>query len=324
MTISFNFIRNNGESMSGGEKERYVFFKGEIIPVEKANINIMSATAQYGINVFEGVRCYLNKAQNNLLAFQLNNHVERLFNSAKLIRFELPEKVCPDSIIKDFIDVINANLYREDIYVKMEIFLDNKTGWSSSSPIGILIYPFPKGRVFSEKSGIDCCVSSWKRIGDSDIPPRIKAGPNYLNSRLALLEANLNGYDYSIFLNSNGKVSEGPGACIFIIRNNRLITPPVSASILESITRQSILEFAEAEFNIKIEEREVDRTELYIADEIFFAGTSIEIVPVSSVDRIQINNNMLGEITKNLSSTYFEITRGGLKKYHKWIRTIYS
>ncbi len=303
--------------------ERFVFFKGEIMPIHQANIKITSTTAQYGINVFEGVRCYFNKMEDRLFAFRLQEHINRLFNSAKLIRFNLPEEMNSEYILNNLIDVVRVNKYKEDIYIKIVMFLDDEKGWSSLEPASIFIDPFPKRRAFSDIVGLDCCVSSWERINDADMPPRIKSGANYLNSRITLLEAKLNGYDYPIILNRNGKVSEGPGACIFMIRNNNLITPPVTASILESITRQSVIEFAMSEFNIKTEEREIDRTELYLADEIFFVGTSMEIVPVLSIDKIPINNNRMGEITKNLTKTYFNIVRGNLKKYDKWIKSIY-
>ena len=309
--------------MISEEKKRNVFFRGEIIPIEMAKINIMTTTAQYGINVFEGVRCYYNEKDKNLFAFHLKEHIIRLFNSAKLIRFNLPKEINPEYIINNFIDVIRINKYKEDVYVKISLFLDDESGWSSLGPVSIFIDSFTKGRVFADKAGIECCVSSWERISDLNIPPRIKTGANYLNSRFALLEAKSSGYDYPIFLNRNGKVSEGPGACIFIVKNDKLITPPVTASILESITRQSILDFAESEINIKTEEREIERTELYLADEIFFVGTSMEIVPVLSVDKIPINNNTEREITKSLTKTYFDIARGNLKKYGKWLTAIY-
>jgi len=309
--------------MNDYRKQRLIWYKGEIIPIENATINIMSTTAQYGINVFEGVRCYYNVEEKKLFGFRLLEHLKRLLDSAKLLRFNLPKEINQEYIKRNFVNIIRANGYRENIYVKICMFLDNEIGWYSSEPISTFINPFPKDKPAFEKPGVDCCVSSWERINESAIPPRIKTGANYINGRLALMEANLNGYDYSIILNRNYKVAEGPGACIFIVRNNKLITPPITASILESITRLSILELATSELNINIEEREIDRTELYIADEIFLVGTQVEIVPVLSVDHIPINNRNVGKLTTILINSYSKLVRGDLDRFKKWLIEIY-
>lgn len=299
-----------------------VWFKGEVIPFEDAKINIMTTTAQYGINVFEGIRCYFNEKTSNLYSFRLEEHLERLFNSSKLLRFKLDKEVTPEYIKMNLINVIKTNNYKEDIYVKIGLFLDGEGSWSNLSPVSLFIIPYPKGRVYADKKGINCCISSWERLNESVIPPRIKAGANYLNSRLAQLEAAINGYDSAIFLNRNYKVAEGPGACIFIIRKDKLITPSITSSILESITRDSIIKLAKSEFNIEIEEREVDRSELYIADEIFIVGTSVEIIPILSIDKISVSNYRVGEITKNLTKIYFDVVRGNIEKYSKWLTRI--
>jgi branched-chain amino acid aminotransferase len=303
----------------GNLTEGLIWFNGEIIPYENAKINIMNATAQYGINVFEGIRCYYNKEYDQLYAFRLDDHLNRLFQSAKLLKFILNEGMTKEFLINNIINVIKANDYNEDLYIKICMFLDSEGSWSSLSPIGMVIYPYPKGRVYSDKIGINCCISSWGRISEFDIPPRIKAGANYINSRYALLEATMNGYDSSIFLNKDGKVAEGPGACIFCLRNNKLITPPITASILESITRDTIINLAKNELGLIVEEREIDRTELYISDEVFFAGTSIEILPILSVDHYIINNSEVGYLTKALSELYFDIVIGKKHKYNNWL-----
>ena len=301
------------------KSKRLIWFKGEIVPLDEAKINIMNTSAQYGINVFEGIRCYNNEEENSLYAFRLSDHINRLFQSSKLIKFQIDNKISKEYIIYNLRNVIKANKYNEDLYVKICMFLDEEGSWSSLSPIGIVIYPYPKGRVYSDKTGINCCISSWERISEFDIPPRIKAGANYINSRFALLEATMNGYDSSIFLNRDGKVAEGPGACLFCLRNHKLITPPIIASILESITRDTIIKIAKYELDIEVEEREIDRTELYIADEIFFVGTSVEILPILSVDQYLVNNGEVGSITKALKELYFEIVRGIKPKYNDWL-----
>lgn len=303
-------------------EKQLIWLNEKIIPLEEANINLMTTTAQYGINVFEGVRCYYNREQKQLYAFRLAEHLERLFNSAKILRFELNESFTSNYAEDSMKDVIKANDYKEDIYVKIGLYLSGKGSWSSSSPIGFFIYPFPKGRVYSDKIGLESCIVSWERIGESNIPPRMKAGANYLNSRLGQLEANRNGYDSAIFLNRNGHIAEGSGACLFMVRKGKLITPSVTGSILESITRQTIIDIAISEMNMSVDEREVDRTELYIADEIFFVGTSVEIIPIISVDKILINHGNVGHITNRLKELYFKIAKGTENKFKKWLTEI--
>ena len=302
--------------------KRLIWFKGEIVPLDEAKINIMTTTAQYGINVFEGIRCYFNEEQSKLYSFRLNDHIERLFQSVKLIKFILDDDITREYVSNNFKNIIKANNYKEDLYVKINIFLDDEGSWSALSPIGLVIYAYPKGRVYSDKPGITCCVSSWERISECVIPPRIKAGANYINSRYALLEATMNGYDSAIILNRNGKVAEGPGACLFIVRGGKLVTPPITASILESITRNSILKIAKSELCLEVEERDIDRTELYISDEIFFVGTSVEILPILSVDKYEINRGEVGSITKELRKLYFQIVRGGKNRYNNWLSEI--
>jgi branched-chain amino acid aminotransferase len=309
--------------MSDNHHVRLICHNGIILPVAKASINVMSTTAQYGINVFEGVRCYLSDDRNQLLAFRLNEHLERLFNSARLLKFELNEEINHDFIKEQVVKIIQANGYREELYVKIGFYLDGDAGWSSCGPVSYYILPTPKGRVYADKVGLDCCVSSWMRINDLAISPRIKAGANYLNSRMAFMEAKTNGYDYGIFLNHQQKVAEGLGACIFIVRDKKIITPSKTSSILESITRDAIITIVRDRLAAEVEERDIDRTELYLAEEIFLVGTSVEILPVVSIDRMDVNSREIGKITKSLISLYAEAARGKNPEYNHWLTLIY-
>lgn len=302
---------------------RLIWFRDNVIPLSEAKINIMTATAQYGINVFEGIRCYYNNNQTKLFAFRLNEHIERLFNSAKLLRFELDDNYTQNFLVENIIKIIKANHFQEDVYIRIGFFLDDEGSWSGTRPINLFILPSPKGRVFTDKIGVECCVVSWSRINEINIPPRIKSGANYINSRFAHLEAKRNNYDLAIFMDAYGKISEGTGACIFMVRHGKLITPPVTSSILESITRDSIIKFAQNDLNIDVIEREIDRTELYLSSELFFVGTSVEILPIISIDRIEINNKQVGHITKKITEKYFEIVFGNNNKYNEWLTSIY-
>ena len=288
-----------------------VWFKGKIIERDKALINILSPTSQYGINVFEGIRCYWNERKKQLYAFKLDEHINRLLNSAKLMR--LKHKYSFEDIKEAFIETIRANSFREDIIVRLTLFLDGFGSWSSFEPVEMLISGIPKGRYFDYKKGIKCCISSWERINDNAFPPRMKAGANYLNSRLAQLEAINNGYDSCIMLNKYGKVAEAPGACLFLVRNGNLITPTITSSILESINRQFIIDIAKKELNLSVKERNVDRTELYLAEEMFLVGTAVEITPIVQIDDITINDRKIGKVTKTLYELFFKIVRGNYK-----------
>lgn len=305
------------------EASTIIWFRDNFIPLKNANINILTTTAQYGINVFEGVRCYFNNDIKQLYCFRLNEHISRLFESAKLMRFKLDEIYTTDFFIERICKMLLSNNVNEDVYVKIGFFLDGDGSWSGLSPISPFIVPFAKGRIFHNKPGVDCCISSWERIGDSNVPPRIKAGANYINSRFAHLEAINNNYDLAVFLGTNRKVAEGTGSCLFMVRNGDLVTSPVTCSILESITRNSVIRVAKDEFKINVIEREIDRTELYLADELFFVGTSVEILPILSIDRIDINNRMVGSVTQLLKDKYLQIVYGKSFQYLNWLTSIY-
>jgi branched-chain amino acid aminotransferase len=299
------------------DDKKVVWLGGNLLFSKDAKICILSPTCQYGLNVFEVVRCYLSSANNQLLAFRLKNHLERLFQSAKVMR--LKPKYMLSEVQNAFIETIIANNYMEDITVRIVLFINEFGGWASEYDCEMLIAPLPRGRIYDSNAGITCCVSSWERISDRALPPRVKAGANYLNSRMAQLEALSNGFDSALLLNREGKVSETPSSCIFIVRRGELITPPVTASILESITRDTIIKIARNDLKLTVVERDIDRTELYICDEIFLCGTTIEIVPVLSVDKIAVGYGETGLLTKTIKQKYFDIVRGKVDAYKEWL-----
>lgn len=301
-----------------GTGDRLIWLNGDIVPVADAKINVLSPTAQFGLNVFEGIRCYWNESEKQLFAFRLDDHYIRLRNSLKMLRME--DKYSFSEMQKGLVDVVRANNYREDIAVRQTVFVDGFGSWASGEPTGMFISPIPRGRAYPDKSGISSCISSWERICERDMSPKIKVGANYINSRMAQLEALRNGYDSAIFINSQGKISEGPGSCLFIIRGGRLITPPCTASVLESITRDTLIKIAGGELGVETVERDIDRTELYICDEAFFCGSSMEVVPIASVDGIELGP---GSVTERLRSLFFSVVRGELRKYDGWLTPIY-
>ena len=189
----------------------------------------------------------------------------------------------------------------------------------------MFVAPIPRGRTSAEynKKGLNCCITSWRRISDETLSPRIKCGANYINSRVGQREALRNGYDTCLFLNEVGKVAEGPGSCFFMIKDNTVITPQLTDSVLESITRDTVIQLAK-HMGYKVIERSIDRTELYTCDEAFLCGSAMEITPVLSIDRYTIGNGDTGHITKNIHIKYLDTVQGKDKEFKQWVTPIYE
>lgn len=302
-------------------ENRRIWFNGEILNVKDAKINILSPTSQFGLNVFEGIPCYWNDKEKQLYAFRLNEHYDRLIRSSKLIEIDNPYS--KQELKQAFIDVIKANEYVENLSVRQTLFVDGFGSWGSSSPVGMFIAPIPKGKISKEynSSGLSVCITSWLRISDNNLSPRIKCGANYINSRVGQREALRNGYDTCLFLNEFGKVSEGPGSCFFMIKNGELVTPQFTDAVLESITRDTVIALAKY-IGINVVERTIDRTELYTCDEAFLCGSAMEITPVNSIDRHEITKR-IGEITAKICKAYFDVTRGMIVEFRDWVTPIY-
>ena len=301
---------------------RRIWFKGEIINVNDAKINVLSPTSQFALNVFEGIPCYWNDEEKQLYAFRMDDHYDRLIRSAKLIQIDNPYS--KDELKKAFVDVIKANEYDENLSVRQTLFVDGFGSWGSADPVEMFVAPIPRGRTSAEynKKGLNVCVTSWRRISDETLSPRIKCGANYINSRVGQREALRNGYDTCLFLNEAGKVSEGPGSCFFIVKNGELITPQLTDSVLESITRDTVIKIAKNK-GYKVIERTIDRTELYTCDEAFLCGYAMEMTPVLSVDKYTIGTGDTGVITKELHIAYLDVVRGKVEQFNDWVTPIY-
>ena len=301
---------------------RLIWLNGKIVNLPDAKINVLAPTSQFGANVFEGIRCYWNEEEQQLYAFRLKEHYKRLQESIKLFQLEA------DYTVEDFesalLDVVRSNDYREDIAVRQTVFLDGFGSWSSKKEIGMFVAPIPKKRVeYNENTGLTCGISSWIRISDRNMSPKAKVGANYINSRMAQLEALEHGYQSAIFLNDNGKIAEGPGSCLFMVKGGELITPPLSASILNSITRKTLIELIKKETKYNVVERDIERTELYLADEVFLCGSAMEIMPVKMIDGYTIGIGKYGAITCQLFDMYMDIVSGCNKQYSDWLTPIY-
>lgn len=303
---------------------RLIWFKGQIMNVNEAMVKVLSPTSQFGLNVFEGIPCYWNDEQKQLYAFRLNDHYDRLIRSAKLI--QLDSNFTKEDFQKALVDTVKANEYDENLSVRQTLFVDGFGSWGSEGPVEMFVAPIPRGRTAAEynKKGLHCCITSWRRISDENLSPRIKCGANYINSRVGQREALRNGFDTCIFLNEVGKIAEGPGSCFFMIRGNQLITPRLTDSVLESITRDTVIKLATEELGMEFVERTIDRTEVYMADEAFLCGSAMEVTPIYTVDKYVIGTGDQGEWTKKIHLKYLEAVQGKLNKYQDWLTPIYE
>lgn len=287
-----------------------VWKNGEVIQWDDARIHVMSHVVHYGSSVFEGIRCY-NTSKGSAV-FRLTEHIQRLLNSAKIYRMD--PTYSRDEICKATVDLI-AESGLEECYLRPVIFrgLDEEKPtfgvYGMDNPIETYIAAWEWGKYLGEEaleSGIDVCVSSWTRITSNSMPAMAKAGANYMNSQLIKMEAKLGGFVEGIALDDRGYVSEGSGENIFLVNNGKLITPPLGASILPGITRDSVVQIAR-EMGIEVIETSIQRAALYLADELFFTGTAAEISPIRSVDRITVGSGKRGELTKRIQDEFFAI-----------------
>ena len=308
-------------SSTAKEKIKLVTINRNLMPLKEAKVSITAPGLSYAALVFEGIRAYWNQEHKQLYIFRLEEHLNRFLNSMKLLKFIDYPNI--QSIKSDIISNIQANKYQEDIYIRLQGYIDDWGEMAVRTPVSTSIVSYPRPRAIAFTEGKNFTISSWQRLDDNASPPRIKASANYLNSRLASIQAKESGYDGGIMLGPNGKVSEGPGGCIFLLRNGILITPNITSGILESITRDSILEISK-KIKLKTETRDVDRTELYIADEIFYCGTGQEIMPILSVDKMLAGDGTPGKITKLLQHEFTEIVRGNNSNFENWITSTYK
>ena len=300
-------------------EERLIWLKGEIVHVNEARINVLAPTSQFGLNVFEGIPCYWNDEEKQLYAFRLDDHYNRLLRSARLIQIQCTYN--KEQMKQALVDVVKANEYDENLSVRQTLFVDGFGSWGADGPAEMFVAPIPRGRTSAEynKKGLNVCVTSWRRISENTLSPRIKCGANYINSRYGQREALRNGYDTCLFLNEYGKVSEGPGSCFFMIRDKTIITPAHTDAVLESITRDSVIKIAMS-MGYKVSERTIDRTELYTADEAFLCGSAMELTPVLSIDRYELDE---GDITKELHKAYVDAASGKDKQFLDWVMPVY-
>jgi branched-chain amino acid aminotransferase len=306
--------------MSG---DNICFFKGQYMPLSEAKIGVMTHAFNYGTGCFEGIRAYWNAEQQQLYLLFLAEHYERLHRSCRILMINLPYSV--EALCETTIELLRRNGWREDVYLRPLAFKASEAIGVKLHGLedGFTLFGVPFGNYVDTNRALRVCTSSWQRIDDTVAPARSKVTGIYVNSALAKTEANLNGYDEALLLTADGHVSEGSGENIFMVMNGQLVTPPVSDNILVGITRAALIELAERELGLKTIERSIDRSELYVADEVFMCGTGAQVAPIGELDRRPIGNGGIGPITQRIQALYFDAVRGKLERYRHWCTPVY-
>ena len=298
-----------------------IWHNGKYIRWDDAKIHVLSHVVSYGSAVFEGIRCY--QTRQGPAIFRLKDHLERLFDSARIYRMEIPYTL--DELAAVSLELVRVNKMGA-CYVKPIVL----RGYGDVGvnpfpcPVEVFLACWEWGKYLGEEAieqGVDVCVSSWSRMAPNTHPAMSKSAANYMNSQLIRMEAMTNGYAEGIALDVNGYVSEGSGENIFLVKDGTVITPPLAASILPGITRDSVMKIC-ADLKIPVTEQMIPREMLYIADEAFFCGTAVEITPLRSIDRIQVGNGTRGPITKRLQDEFFALTSGAMPDRHTWLTPV--
>jgi branched-chain amino acid aminotransferase len=299
----------------------FLWWNGKLVPWESATVHLASTFWSGVTAIFEGIMSYWNEEAGELYIWQLDAHLRRLLRSQKLMRQASPYTV--EELTAGVLELARALNVRRDTYIFPYCYPQGGGNFESGTgvgpqPVDVAITARPNASHLGKGWVRSACVSSYTRISDNVMPPRVKNIANYRNSNLAMAEAKIDGYDTAIILNTMGKVAEGPGACLMLLRDGVLVTPSSTDSILESITRYAVIELARRELGLHVVERPVDRTELYVADEIFLVGTAAEILAIGSVDRYTIGDGGMGPMTTMLESVFHDVVRGRRPEYAHW------
>jgi branched-chain amino acid aminotransferase len=304
------------------QTDTWVYHEGAVCRYGDAHVGLLTHALHYGTGCFEGIRAYWSVRQQRLNVFRLRDHFERMRRNAKILHMQLPVPV--DELCAISVDLLHRNGYTTDVYVRPLVY-------KATEEIGIrfhnlrdgfMIVTVPFGSYMDTTRGIRCMVSNWRRMDDNVAPARTKSSGIYVNSALAKTEAFLNGYDEAIVLTHSGNVSEGSAENIFLVRNGVLITPPITENIVEGITRATLITLAQEQLGLSTVERDVDRSELYIADEVLLCGTGAEVSPVIEIDHRPVGEGSVGPITKRLQELYFAVCKGEDDRYARWLTPV--
>lgn len=306
-------------------QDSIALLRGSYVPFKDANISIASSPVLYGLCVYTVFSVNWNEDRQQLYAFRLKDHYQRLIRSGRIMGFaDIATKYPYEAFEQLMLDLIRKNEIREDALVRVMVFIDEIAAGTKIDglKVDMMAYVAPMGEILS-LDGVNVCVSSWVRNADNMIPPRAKLNGGYINASLMKNEALLNGYDEAIALDAHGHVAEGTVANLFLVRNGKLLTPHAQADILEGITRNSLMRIVK-DLDLSIEERDVDRTELYIMEEAMFVGSSARVTPILSIDKRPVGNGEIGSITSRLSAAYSDVQHGTNQAYADWLLPVYT
>lgn len=305
------------------DQEGYAYFEGRIVPMGEAKVSVATHALHYGTACFEGIRAYWNENHEQLYLLKMREHYERMANSCNVLRIQLKESI--DDLCRITVELVRQHGYRQDVYVRPLAYKSACTIRLALSGLSdaLAIYTFPMGNYVDISEGLKVCTSSWRRANSNAMPVRAKVTGAYVNSSLAVDDAKASGFDEAIMLTHDGTVSEASSCNLFILRNGKLSTPALSEDILEGVTRNALIEMIHKEFGMTVEERRIDRTELYAAAEIFLCGTGVQVSPVISVDHRPIGTGQPGSFTMKLQALYLTACRGENPQYRDWVTPVY-
>jgi len=297
-----------------------VYMNGDYVPWAEAKVHVFSPAMKYGAGVFEGIRGYWSDEDQQMKIFRLRDHLLRLEFSQKVMRFE--KVFGTDEVADAVVELIRRNDFREHVHIRPTVYVDGDGESGALGPVGLSITAVRRATKAVVMNGCRVQVSSWQRLSDLAMPTRVKANANYNNSRMASVQAKTDGYDTALMLNAAGHVSEGPGMCFFMVRGGRPVTPSITSSILESITRATVIDLLDGEFDHQTQERDVDRSELYDADEAFFCGTAFEVTPILEIDGMPVGDGKIGPLTRKLRDAYFDLVTGTVADERGWLTVV--
>jgi branched-chain amino acid aminotransferase len=303
---------------------KFAFFDGKILPYTEAKVGLLTHALNYGTGCFAGIRAYWNAEEEELFVFRGNDHFVRFLESTRLLSMTFPFSA--GALLGNLIELLRKEGLREDCYIRPLAFLSEETigvrlhGLKAS----VSIVAFPFGKYLDREAGAHLTISSWRRIDDNVIPPRGKITGGYANSAFAKTDAQNAGFDDAILLDTQGKISEATVSNVFLVRRGEVLTPKTTDSVLEGITRRTVIALLERELGRPVVERSIDRTELFLAEEAFLAGTGVEIVPVTRVDHRTIGSGKPGPVTEALKKIFFDAVRGRAPRYRSWCEPVYA
>ena len=304
-------------------KPKFAFFGGNIVPFAEATVSVMTHAFNYGTGVFAGLRAYWNADEEQLFIFRPHDHFERFIQSASLMRIHIPHSA--DELVDILAELLRAENYHENCYIR-------PIAYKSTEMIGVRLhdvddamtmFAVPFGAYIPNEDGAHVCFSAWRRVDDNAIPARGKIVGAYANSALIKSDAILSGYDEALVLNQEGHVTESSAANLFIVRKGVVITPPPQSDVLEGIVRRTLIELMQNELNLEVVERDIDRTEIYVADEIFLCGTGVQVAAVTRVEHRPIGTERIGTISRRIRDLFFEVVSGRVEKYRDWLTPVY-